>query len=175
MLHLEYHVPSLGGLAPVVDLDTTAAGSGYATTFQENGAAVPISGPVSITDGDSGTLDYATISLSEVHPGDTLSVNAAGLPAGITVDPTSTASSLLLTGIASLAAYETALEQVRYSSTSDAPDPDFRLISVKVSDGTLRSESRRRICRRRPGSRRGRRHLHRAAQYPDHHRRRDRQ
>ena len=140
LLHIEYTVPSNEALAPVVDLDSAAPGSGHATTFHENGAAVPISGFVSITDADSSTLEFATISLPNALPGDTLSVDLAGLPAGITVDPGSTASSVLLIGTASLADYETALQSVKYSSSSDAPGSSDRLINVRVSDGVVRSD-----------------------------------
>ena len=52
------------------------------------------------------------------------------------MDGASTATNLILTGSASKAAYETALEQVRFSNTNPAPDTETRDITVVVNDGT---------------------------------------
>ncbi len=68
--------------APVVDLDTGAAGDNSVTSFTENGAPIPIGNAISVTDSDDATLSSATIVLTNAKPGDALSIVGA-LPAGI--------------------------------------------------------------------------------------------
>ncbi len=139
VLHVEYYIPDNGAAAPEIDLDANASGNDYTTTYRENGAAVMIAGLVAISDADSSTLEFASISISDASPDDLLSVNDAALPAGITVDPISTADRILLIGTASLADYEIALQQVFYESTSETPDPSNRSIQVQIGDGLAQS------------------------------------
>ena len=79
--------------------------------FTENGAPVPIADvDTSITDADSSTLVSATIKLVNPQAGDLLTVSGA-LPGRITTagyDPGT--GVLTLTGVGTLAEYETALE-----------------------------------------------------------------
>ena len=63
---------------------------------------------------------------------DVLSVSGA-LPAGIS-NGGFAGGVLTLTGAASLAAYETAIKQVRFSSTSENPDTSARTIAVTATD-----------------------------------------
>jgi len=141
LLHIEYTLPSGGtNAAPTLDLDGSAAGTGYATTFTENGAPVAIAdADLLIADTDSANLMRATVTLTNAQAGDQLVVNTAGLPAGITVSSTSTATSIVLTGAASPAAYQTALRQIAFSNTSELPAEVNRVINVTVSDGTATS------------------------------------
>jgi proline racemase len=126
--------------APVVDLNGSATGTGYSATFKENTAGVAIAGPaVSITDPDGTTVTGATIALTNAQAGDQLVVNTAGLPPGITVSASSTSSTIILTGTASTAAYQTALQQVLFKNTSDTPGATSRTINVTVNDGIANS------------------------------------
>lgn len=125
--------------APVLDLDASGAGTGYSTSYTENGAGVAIVDADSlITDIDSANMASATIVIANGQPGDVLSVSGA-LPTGITAAWNPATFTLTLTGSASKAAYETALEQVRYSSTSDDPSTVNRTINVVVNDGSTDS------------------------------------
>ena len=132
-------VAAVNNAAPVVDLDlndSTAPETSYRNTFSENGLPVPVAdGDTSITDLDSDTLASATITLTNPEIGDLLAV-AGTLPVGIDFVYDSVTSTLTLTGTASLAAYQTALAQVRFGSAGDDPVAGTRIVEVAVSDGT---------------------------------------
>jgi hypothetical protein len=145
LLHVEYIVPDDGNAAPVLDLDfddSTAAGSGYTTTFVENGAPVAIADiDAVITDTDDTDMERATITLTNAQAGDELTVNQAGLPPGISVNAASTATSIVLTGTASPAAYQAALQQVLFNTPGAAPDPADRVVNVVINDGSGNSNT----------------------------------
>ena len=107
----------------------------FATTFTEGNGAVAISALPDIRD-DEPTLQSARVTLTNAKAGDRLTIGT--LPTGLTattVTSTPGAITLLLTGIASHAAYEQAIQTVRFSNTSNAPDTTDRLIETVVSDG----------------------------------------
>ncbi len=125
---------------PQLDLDASEAGTGYAATFQKGRPAVNIADDdTEITDGDGTTLVRATITLTNRLNGsnESLSVNGS-LPAGITVTNTydNTDGILELSGTASLADYQTAIEQIQYNNNSINPNNENRIITVVVNDGT---------------------------------------
>ncbi|MCU9849246.1 cadherin domain-containing protein [Defluviimonas sp. WL0024] len=135
LLHIEF-LPPQQTEAPQVDLDGPGGGTGFSTTYLENAAAVAIAGAdVLITDGDSTHLVGATIVLTNPQQGDVLSVDTAGLPSGISVDSSSTADRIVLTGLAPLADYQTALQRILFQNSSETPDPTPRTVEVTVSDG----------------------------------------
>jgi len=133
----------LANLTVIADLDNTAGGGAtidgitdFVTQFVEDSAAIPIVGNISIVS-VSGTVESAVVTLQA--PFDAASeslslVDAGQLPAGITLDPSSTATTLILTGLASTEDYEDALALVRYLNTAD--NPGDRLITVEIDDGT---------------------------------------
>ncbi|HEX8192845.1 MAG TPA: Ig-like domain-containing protein, partial [Allosphingosinicella sp.] len=133
-------------LPPVVDLDSGAAGvDSFSNTYSEGAAPTAFGSGITVTDPDSGNGDLiegATITISDAQTGDALSISG-NLPAGITVDPTSTATVLKLTGAASQADYQTALAQVRYAHSGNDPtlgQTDLqRTIVVTVTDGAATS------------------------------------
>ena len=135
-----------GGAPPVLDLDandSNGGGSDYTSTFTIGGSAIPIADiDVKITDPDSTTIASATIIVMAnggVPPNDTLSINGS-LPGGISASAYNPATGVLvLTGIASIADYQTALHQVVFS-TADTPNAD-RIISVTVNDGANTSNT----------------------------------
>jgi hypothetical protein len=139
LLHIEYTL-SGGNAAPELDLDASAAGTNYLTTFTEGGPAVRIADTdVLITDADDTHMERMTVTLTNPKAGDQLTVNSSGLPAGITVDPGSTASNIVLIGTASIADYQTAVQQILFTNTSAAPDPSARQVAVTVNDGIASS------------------------------------
>ncbi|MBI4989189.1 MAG: type I secretion C-terminal target domain-containing protein [Rhodocyclales bacterium] len=124
--------------APTLDLDASAAGTGYTTTFTENGAAVAIADTdVSIADVDSANITGATITLSNPKAGDVLA--AGSLPAGITA--TVAGNIVLLSGSATLADYQTAIRAITFANTAETPDGTPRSITVTVTDGSATSNS----------------------------------
>jgi hypothetical protein len=126
--------------APALDLDGSAAGAGYAVTFGENGTPVAIADvDAVIADEDDTHLTRAVIILANPQPGDALVVNVAGLPAGIAVDPASTATQVILGGSATLADYQAALQQIVFDNPGDTPGATSRMIEVTVEDAAARS------------------------------------
>ncbi len=120
------------------------AGNNFATTFTEDGTPVTIAAGPSITDPDSPFMLSATVKLTNARPGDAL--NTGTLPAGITaVTNTSVPGEITLTlvGIASAAAYQSAIQAVTYVSTSQNPNPvpgaSPRVVDVWVYDGQVNS------------------------------------
>ena len=117
-----------GSAPPVLDLDandSNGGGSDYTSTFTIGGSAIPIADiDVTITDPDSTTMASATISMianGQVPPNDTLSISGS-LPGGITASAYNPATGvLMLTGVASIADYQTALHQVVFSTTDPSP------------------------------------------------------
>ena len=123
---------------PTLDLDGGAAGDGFATAYTENGAAVPVADTDAlVTNSGGGNLTFATITLTNAKPGDSLAI-AGALPGGITgtVDTTSVPGQIIvgLGGAASPANYQAALRQVVFGSSSENPDTSLRDITVVVGD-----------------------------------------
>jgi hypothetical protein len=133
--------------APTLDLDGTAGGTGFSSSYTEGAAAAAIAAPdVTITDSDPGDdIVSAIITLTNPVTGDSLTVGT--LPSGITVDPSSTATVVKLVGVAGTTAdaFETALQAVTFSSTSDDPTAHgtnlTRSITVVVNDGAANSNT----------------------------------
>ncbi|MBK7017605.1 MAG: tandem-95 repeat protein [Sulfuritalea sp.] len=122
--------------APVLDLDASAGGTGYATTYNEGATAVAIADTdISITDVDSSSLTGATITLTNAQANDVLSWGT--LPGGITASLVGNV--VTLSGTATLAQYQTAIRAVSFSNTSTSPDTTPRTITVTVTDGVATS------------------------------------
>ena len=133
--------------SPVLDLDandSNGGGSDYTSTFTIGGSAIPIADTdVTITDPDSTTMASATISMiangQVPPPNDTLLISGS-LPGGITASAYNPATGVLvLTGVASIADYQTALHQVVFSTTNTSTAD--RIISVTVNDGAHTSNT----------------------------------
>jgi len=116
--------------------------TGWTNTFTENQAAIGISSLSGIS--GSNTIASARIVLKNMSDGDTLSATTAnGRPAAIAVAQTVVNGEvvLLLTGQASAADYQRALDSIRFSSTSDNPGTTPRTIEVTVNDGIRDSQA----------------------------------
>jgi Ca2+-binding RTX toxin-like protein len=131
-------------LPPTLDLDADGPATGFASAYTEGGAAAAVSDTdVLITDADAGdNVEGATITISNAVAGDVLTV-VGTLPGTITVDLSSTATNLILTGTGTQAQYEAAIEQVTFSNTGDNPTANgtntSRTINVTVTDGDAAS------------------------------------
>jgi Bacterial Ig domain len=126
---------------PILDLDGAVAGSGFVTTFTENGAGVSISAPSAlVTDVDDTAMESATIVLTNAQLGDMLV--AGTLPAGITASAYNpTTGTITLSGTATKADYTAAINAITFVATNDMPSTVDRLIDVTVNDGDLNSNT----------------------------------
>src|SRR6266545_4992675 len=127
---------------PDLDLDlnnSTYTGDGYQAEIISGGPPVAISDTDSdIDDFDGGFISFAQINIRGQQPGDVLSVNGT-LPFGIFASPFDPSTGILsLFGWASHSAYQTAIEQIRFSTT--APVGTQRTIAVFVFDGVFWSD-----------------------------------
>ncbi|WP_232300992.1 Ig-like domain-containing protein, partial [Caldimonas taiwanensis] len=116
---------------PVIDLDASQPGTGYAATFTENGSPVSIGDiDLRIDDPDSPSLTGASVTLTNPQPNDVLSFGS--LPAGISASVSG--HTITFSGVASLADYEAAIRAVTFSNASDAPATVDRTVTVTVTD-----------------------------------------
>ena len=126
---------------PVLNLDadsSTAGGVDYLTTFSVGGGGVPIvDTDVLITDADDTDISSATVTLTNPDTADVLVFNGAP-PAGISASYDAGTHVLTLSGTASLAAYQAALQQITFDNTG-TPSTETRIIDVVVNDGTADS------------------------------------
>jgi hypothetical protein len=110
---------------------TTSAGT---VTFAENAAALVVDPGVTVADPDSTDLILARVRIDTGFQSGA-DVLAATLPAGIAGFYDATTGTLTLSGLATLATYQTALRSVTYRNTSDNPSTTARSISLFASDG----------------------------------------
>jgi hypothetical protein len=114
---------------------TTSSGS---TAYTEQAPATVVDSGVTVGDPDSANLQSATVSISAgFQAGDTLGFSNQN---GISGTYHAGTGVLNLTGSASLANYQLALQSITFSETSDTPTPT-RTISFTVNDGTLDSNT----------------------------------
>ena len=137
LMHVVANVP------PALNLDadsSTTDGVDYLTTFTDGGPAVAIvDTDVLVTDSDDTELTSATVTLTNPDTDDVLVFNGTP-PLGITASVYDPGTGILtLTGPASLAAFQTALQQIRFDNTGTTPSTDTRYIDVVVNDGTAAS------------------------------------
>lgn len=140
------------GGSDAVNLESTAGATGFEVEF--GGAAkknitegidpgpvpVPVvDSDVEISDADS-MIASATVTLTNAPDGadeglsidkDALALIASG---AITVAASSTATGLVLEGVAEAADYQAALLLVRYDNNAEDPDETDRLVEIKVTD-----------------------------------------
>ena len=133
--------------APVLDLDannsSTATAANFTANYMVGGTAAAIADTdVTITDVDNTTIQSATIVLTTQHASDALSISGA-LPGaiGATVTPGASTITVALSGSGSLADYQSALQQIVFSSADPGTTPADRTVTVAVNDGTSASNT----------------------------------
>ena len=109
------------------------------SNFTEGQAAISVGSLPLITD-DGTTIASARVVLTNASAGDIMAVG--NLPAGITGAVTTVGATIVvaLTGTASLAAYQAAIQAVTYQNNSQNPSATPRRIEVTVNDGTWNSQ-----------------------------------
>ena len=114
--------------------------AGATVTFNGGGSAVTLDSGLTVSDASSTTLNSGTISIAGFISGDTLTV---GTPGGLATSFSN--GTLTLSGSASVATYQTALDSVAYSFNPSNGDPTgggsntSRTIDWTVNDGVLGS------------------------------------
>ncbi|MEJ0075729.1 MAG: Ig-like domain-containing protein [Alphaproteobacteria bacterium] len=127
--------------APLLDLDQSGAGTGFTGHFTEGGTHVAVADTDDFIFTSNTDIVGATITLTDAHPGDTLSYdNSVG---GISASTTSNSNTIVLTlsGELPASSYQTALQHVFFSNSSENPDPSDRHISVFVTDEVTTSNT----------------------------------
>jgi hypothetical protein len=111
-----------------------------AATYVEGGAGVAIANMPGITDPDDTQVHSARIVLLNAKAGDMLNEHGIGGD-GISGAVTTEGANLVLTlsGNASFAEYQAAIQAVTFSSSSGNPDETDRVIEVTVNDGYVDS------------------------------------
>ncbi len=134
--------------APVLDLDTGAAGTGSSVTFIESdphsGDGVLIAPDASVTDVDDATMASATVTLTNRPDGDAFESLSAIIPggSGITGGTYVPATGVLaFTGTASKSDYAAVIASIKYDNTVNPPDAADRTITVVLNDGVDDSNS----------------------------------
>ena len=112
----------------------------YSTSFTEDGSAVAIAAGPSITD-DGTQIMSAKIVLTNAQAGDSLSANDIAGDGITSTTDNSVAGQITinLSGAASLAAYQDAIQAVTFTNTSQAPSTQPRTLQVTVNDGLANS------------------------------------
>jgi hypothetical protein len=113
--------------APVVTATGTLA-------YTENQVATAIAPALTVTDADTGTLTTATVTISAnyVNGEDVLAFSTQN---GITGSFNAATGTMTLTGTASVANYQTAMESVTYVNTSENPSTAARTVTFNADDG----------------------------------------
>jgi hypothetical protein len=128
---------------PALDLDaddSTAPGTSYLTGFTATGLPVAIADiDVSIIDSNSPNLASATITLTNPQGLDSLTFD--GAPPGTIAVLGAGTNVITLTGVSSLADYQAALQQVRFSNADPDPSNVTRVIEIVVNDGASDSNT----------------------------------
>ncbi len=126
---------------PALDLSAAAAGTGYTTTWDQGGAPVAIAAADATILDDGATMSSATIAVNSPTATDLLSLIAT-LPAGITASAYNAGTgTITLSGVGTLAQYQTALKAIGYSSTAAVPVGPTKTINVFVNDGVDNSNT----------------------------------
>jgi hypothetical protein len=120
---------------PSLDLSAAASGTGYTTTWLEGGSPIPVAAGDDAVSDDGTTISSATLTLASPLATDLLSV-IGSLPGGITASSYNTGTGVItLSGVATLAQYQSALQQIGYSSSATNPASPAKTVSVTVNDG----------------------------------------
>ena len=132
-----------GTLAPQLDLDAAASGTGFAATFVPGGVALAAADAV-LAGAPTQSLAALTATLAGGAPrgAESLALDPdLPLPAGVTASWDAAAGQLTIAGSASRADYQALLRGLRYDSTDPNPAPGERHVDIRVGEGTAWTET----------------------------------
>jgi hypothetical protein len=136
-----------GTVVPYVDPDQSTGGTSFVTAFGEQGAPVTIVDTDDLVLAGDTQITSATLVLTNRQAGDTMAI-AGVLPGGIAANiDTSIAGQITVTlsGAASAAQYQTALQRVVFGNVNDNPNTTARDITVTVSNGNTSNTAHTRV------------------------------
>jgi len=115
--------------------DAPVLANGSTITYTENDPATVVNSVITVSDSDSPNLTGATVQITSGYNSaqDVLSFAPFG---GISGSFNSGTGTLTLSGTSSVANYQTALRNVKYTNTSDDPTTASRTVVFQVTDGT---------------------------------------
>ena len=122
----------------VNDIPVQSAIESAALPYTENDPATIITSTLEVTDVDAEPINSATVSITGnfVSGQDTLSVASQS---GISGTFNSSSGILTLSGLSSVANYQTALRSITYGNTSDTPSTLTRTVTFQINDGVANS------------------------------------
>jgi Ca2+-binding RTX toxin-like protein len=123
---------------PVIDLDQSAAGTGFATTFTDGGMGVAIADTDAHIIATASSITSATVVLTNALAGDSLSAPGAALPFTIN---NSVPGRITLTFTSSGGDFEAALQRVVFSSAGANVNPTTRDVTVVIQDNNNTSNT----------------------------------
>ena len=124
----------------VIDIDPSSSGNNGTASFEENGdpASVFPNG-VDIQHASNNTLDFAVVRITNLLDGASEVLAADVGSTGLTTSYDAANGRLTISGVASLADYESVLATVTYDNSSASPDDTTRSISLSVTDRGITS------------------------------------
>jgi hypothetical protein len=130
-------VTTTATVTAVNDAPTVTPG-GSTATFTEDAGPVAVDPGLLVDDADDATLSGATV---RIAAGADAARDELALPAtpGLTPSYDAATSTLTITGVASVAAYQAALRSVTFVTTGDDPSTARRTVRFTVTDGDLTS------------------------------------
>jgi gliding motility-associated-like protein len=124
----------------VENQEPVLGGPAASLSYSENALASAIAPSITVTDTDDVEIDGAVISITGNYaPAE--DVISCSPPGGIAMSYDATTGTITLSGISSLANYQSALRSVTYSNSSDDPSPVQRTVVYMVNDGLANSST----------------------------------
>ncbi|MEA2416664.1 MAG: hypothetical protein QOI58_3321 [Thermoanaerobaculia bacterium] len=115
--------------------DAPVLANGSTITYTENDPATVINSVITVTDSDSANLTGATVQVTSGYNSAQDVLSFASM-LGITGSFNSGTGTLTLSGTSSVANYQTALRNVKYTNTSEDPTTASRTVVFQVTDGS---------------------------------------
>ncbi len=126
---------------PSLDLNGAGSGTGFATSFTEDGGAVAaVDTDLSLTDVDDLQLSSATVTLTNLQDGTAESLAVTDL-GSITSSYNNATGVLSLSGTDTTARYQTVLRSLTYNNASQNPTVAARIIEIVVRDPIANSNT----------------------------------
>ncbi|MFP5271898.1 hypothetical protein, partial [Coleofasciculus sp.] len=128
-----------GNIPPELDLNGSAAGINFTTTFTGSAVSIVDRTNLTLTDPNSTTLANATVKITNLQDGAAEILAADTNNTNITANYDPILRTLILSGEDTVANYQQVLRTVTYNNTAATPDTTDRIIEFAVNDGEAHS------------------------------------